>query len=141
MLSVPFATQYRVVQAGKNLASAIVTVGVACRLSTNVGSYRVTRDHLVTFSGTLKPALPGTLLAIQRKDSKGRWQLVGGMAARTSNATQAKYTRRVRIHSTGTYRVYAGVSDGKFHVDLPAVPADVPQVGLPVESGVVDSEQ
>lgn len=114
LLGIPFTTQYRAVQVGKALTSNILTVGVASRVKTNVSSYRVKRNRLVTFSGTLKPALPGTLMAVQKRDSKGRWVLIGGMAARKSNSTQAKFKRRVRVYSAGTYRVYAGSSDGRY---------------------------
>lgn len=122
LLAVPFNTQYRVVQAGKSLTSPIVTVGVASRVSTNVSSSRVRRGRSVIFSGFLKPALPGTLMVVQRKNSKGNWQLAGTMIARTGSATEARYTRKVRMLSTGSYRVFAGVADGRY---LPSLGREV----------------
>jgi hypothetical protein len=114
LLSVPFATQYRVVQVGKSLTSAVVSLGVSARVSARVSSRKVRRGSKVTFSGILKPALPGTVMSVQRLDSKGRWRSVGRVTARTSNAVQAKFSRRVTIRSSGTYRVYAKVTDGRF---------------------------
>lgn len=122
LLPVGLNTQFRAVRVGKSLTSQVVLASVAVRVATNVGTYRVRKGSLLTFSGTLKPALPGTLLAVQKKDSKGRWQLIGGMAARTSNSEQAKFKRRVRIRSAGTYRIYAGAADGRY---VPAVGREI----------------
>lgn len=112
VLTVPFATQYRAVVAGKS-TSAIVGVSVVPRISTQVAT-RVRRGGRVTFHGLITPALPGTPMAIQRRNSKGGWTLIGGMISRTYTATRSKYRKRVRITSSGVYRVYAGVSDGRF---------------------------
>ncbi len=112
VLTVPFATQYRALVAGKS-TSAIVGVSVVPRISTQVVT-RVRRGARVTFHGLLTPALPGTPMAIQRRNSKGGWTLIGGMVSRTYSTTRSKYRKRVRITSTGIYRVYAGVSDGRF---------------------------
>ena len=112
VLTVPFATQYRAVVAGRS-TSAIVGVSVVPRISTQVVT-RVHRGARVTFHGLITPALPGTPMAIQRRNSKGGWTLIGGMVSRTYTAARSKYRKRVRITSTGIYRVYAGVSDGRF---------------------------
>lgn len=115
LLSVGFNTQYRVVLPDRpSVPSPIVTVSVMPTVATKVGTYRVHKGSLLTFSGTIKPAADGTLMAVQRKSSTGRWITVGGMAARHSNSKQSKFKRRVRIHSTGTYRVYAGLNNGKY---------------------------
>jgi len=115
LLSVPFNTQYRIALPDKpEVPSPIVTVSVMAKVATHVGTYRVRRGSLLTFSGTMKPAVPGTLMAVQRKSAKGKWITVGGMAARRSNSTQSKFKRRVRIHRTGTYRVFAGLDNGRY---------------------------
>ncbi len=113
VLSVPFATQYRAVQVGKSVTSPVLTVGVSSRISTSVSATRVRRGRYVRFFGTLKPALPGTLMVVQRKNSKGAWQLAGTMVA-TGTTSDARYSRRIRVYSAHTYRVYAAVADGKF---------------------------
>lgn len=122
LMPIALNTQFRAVRVGRSLTSQIVLASVAVRVGTRVGSYRVRKGALLTFSGTIKPALPGTLLAVQKKDSKGAWRLVAGMAARRSNGQQAKFKRRVRIRSAGVYRVYAGAADGRY---VPAVGREI----------------
>lgn len=115
LLFVPFNAQYRVVLLDRpNVASPIVTLNVAVRVNARVGTNRVRKGSLLTFQGTIQPAIGGSLLSVQRKDSKGRWVKVGGMAARHSNSKQSKFKRRVRIRRTGTYRVYATVANGQY---------------------------
>lgn len=114
LLSVPLATQYRAVQVGKSVTSPVLTLGVLSRVSTNVSATRVRRGRSVRFFGTLKPVLPGTLMIVQRKNSKGAWQLARTTTATTGKTDAARYSTRVRILSTGTYRVYAAVADGRF---------------------------
>jgi len=79
-------------------------------------SYRVHKGSRLTFSGTIRPAAPGTLMAVMRKSSTaaGGWAVAGGMTARTSNSSQSKYSKKIRITRSGTYAVYAGYADGKF---------------------------
>lgn len=112
VLTVPLNSQYRAVVAGR-AASAIVGVVVTPRVSTYVTT-RVRRGRYVTFRGFLTPALPGTLMAIQRRTSKGGWSLIGGMASRAYTAGRSRYRKHVRITSTGVYRVYAGVTNGMY---------------------------
>lgn len=112
--ALPMTTQYRVVRAGASLASPVALVGVQPVVSTRVGTYRVRRNARLTFSGTIRPALPGTLMALQKKKADGSWALIAGMVSRTSNSEQSKYKVRVRIPRGGTYRVYAGIANGKF---------------------------
>jgi hypothetical protein len=114
LLSVPLTTQFRVVLPDKpGVVSPIVTAGVAVRVGTHLGTTRVRRRGLLTFSGTLKPAVDGTPIAIQ-KQRGGAWITVAGTVARHSNSSQSKYVKKVRINRGGNYRVYAGVVNGSF---------------------------
>jgi hypothetical protein len=112
LLSVPINTQYRVrLPARTSVVSPIVTLNVQVRVGTTVSRTRVRRGSILTFSGTLTPAIDGTLLAVQRK-SGDKWVLVAGMAARRGANNTSTYKRRVRITRGGTYRVYAGANNG-----------------------------
>jgi hypothetical protein len=114
LLSVPQNTQYRVRLPDKtSVISPIVTINVMVKVSTSVSHTRVKRGSLVTFKGTLTPAVGGTLLAIQRK-SGSKWILVAGMAARPGTSGKSSYKRRVRITKGGKYRVYAGANNGAY---------------------------
>jgi hypothetical protein len=60
LLSVPLNTQYRVVIPGSpQIASPIVSVGVAVRVATNTSRTRVRTGRVVRFFGTVRPAPRG----------------------------------------------------------------------------------
>jgi hypothetical protein len=114
-LAVPFNTQFRVALPDKPaIASPIVVVSVAVRVSTHLGSHTVTRGHKLTFSGTLTPAVDGTPIAIQKLNSKNHWVTVAGTDARHSSTGKSVYSKHVTISRGGKYRVYAGVSNGMY---------------------------
>jgi hypothetical protein len=112
---VPFNTQYRVTLPDKpSVVSPIVVVSVQALVGTRVGSYRVHKDHQLTFSGSVRPAVDGTPIAIQKKNSKGNWVTVAGTAARHGSDTSSIYSKKVTIRRGGTYRVYVGVANGSY---------------------------
>ena len=114
LLQVPFNTQYRVTLPDKpSVVSPIVVVSVQVRVSTHVGTTRVTRGHKLTFSGSVTPAADGTPIAVQKKRGS-TWVTVAGTVARHHSASSSRYTKKVTIRSGGTYRVYAGVSNGSY---------------------------
>jgi hypothetical protein len=114
-LPVAFNTQFRVALPDKPaVASPIVVVSVAVRVSTHLGAHTVTRGHELTFSGTLTPAVDGTPIAIQKLNSKHHWVTVAGTAARHSSAGKSAYSKHVKISRGGKYRVYAGVTNGQY---------------------------
>lgn len=120
---VAFNTQYRVSLPSKpSVVSPIVVVSVAVRVSTKLGTHKVTRGHSLTFKGTLQPAVDGTPIAIQKLNSKKHWVTIAGTAARHSSASSSSYSKKVKIRSGGKYRVYAGVTNGMY----------VPNVGTTV---------
>jgi hypothetical protein len=114
-LPAPEATaQYRVrtVAGQPAVTSAILTLGVAVRVKTNVSRTRVGRGSRVRFSGTIRPARPGARYAIQKQTRTGNWVTVAGSITRTGTTTFSGFSRRVRIRSGGNYRVFVQIVDG-----------------------------
>ena len=58
----------------------------------------------VRFSGTVRPRHNGRRVNIQRK-SGSRWITVARPTLRALNASTSRYSRRIRVRSSGTYRV------------------------------------
>ena len=100
------ATQLRVVTADNKVASRPVTVAVAVRVRTHVSRTRVKRHRRVRFSGSFRPAAEGALFAIQKR-KRGRWVTVAGGVTHSS-----RFSRRIRVHRGGRYRVYVRVTGG-----------------------------
>jgi hypothetical protein len=114
ILTQPVTTQYRIVLPGKpGVVSPIVTASVSVIVRTTLGTTRVRRGGRLTFKGTLRPAVDGTPIAIQKRRGS-RWVTVAGTVARHSNSSQSKYSKKVRVPRGGTYRVYAGVANGSY---------------------------
>jgi hypothetical protein len=114
LLSVPVNTQYRVVIPGSpQIASPIVSVGVAVRVATNTSRRRVRTGRVVRFFGTVRPARPGAQFAVQVL-RKGAWRTVAGGITRGSRNGVSRYSRRVRIRRGGQYRVFVSIVDGNF---------------------------
>jgi hypothetical protein len=113
--AVPFNTQYRVALPQKpSVVSPIVVVSVSVRVSTKLGTHTVRRGHALTFKGTISPAVDGTPIAIQKLNSKKHWVTVAGTAARHSSSSSSSYSKKVTIRRGGKYRVYAGVTNGRY---------------------------
>ncbi|HWH95915.1 MAG TPA: fibronectin type III domain-containing protein [Baekduia sp.] len=113
--AVPFNTQYRVALPDKpSVVSPIVVVSVAVRVSTHLGTRTVTRGHKLTFQGSIRPAVDGTPIAIQKLNSKNRWVTIAGTVARHNSSASSVYSKKVTIRSGGKYRVYAGVANGMY---------------------------
>jgi hypothetical protein len=114
LLSVPLNTQYRVLIPTKpEIASPIVSVGVMPKVGTSVTDTHVRRGQRVRFSGTMKPGLGGERLAIQKLKPKG-WVTVAGATTHKSSSTSSRYTKRIRISSAGSYRVFIASANGSF---------------------------
>jgi hypothetical protein len=115
LLSVPVNTQYRVLIPDRpEIASPLLSVSVAVRVSTSVSTTRVRSGGLVRFFGTLRPARVGTQIGIQKLNSKGNWITVAGTITHRLTSTASRYSKRVRIRRGGTYRVFAAVVDGNY---------------------------
>jgi hypothetical protein len=112
---VAFNTQFRVALPDKpSVVSPIIVVSVAVRVSTHLGTRTITRGHKLTFSGSVRPAVDGTPIAIQKLNSKNHWVTIAGTAARHNSSASSVYSRKVTIRRGGKYRVYAGVANGMY---------------------------
>jgi hypothetical protein len=115
LLSVPVNTQYRVLIPDKpEIASPLVGVSVAVRVSTNVSSTRVRTNGRVRFFGRISPARPGAQIAIQKLNSKKNWITVTGTITHSAGTSFSRYGKTIRIRRGGTYRVFVRFVDGNF---------------------------
>jgi hypothetical protein len=114
LLSVPLNTQFRVLIPTKpDIASPIVSVGVAPKVGTSVTDTRVRRGQRVRFTGTVKPGRGGERIAIQKLKPQG-WVTVAGTITRSSSSTSSRYSKRIRISRSGSYRVFVASLDGSY---------------------------
>jgi hypothetical protein len=114
LLSLPLTTQFRVLIPGKpEIASPIVTVGVAVRVATYVSARRVRTGHVVRFFGTVRPARAGAQYAVQNLRGK-RWVTVAGGITHGTAGGVSRYAKRVRIRHGGAYRVFVAIVDGNY---------------------------
>jgi hypothetical protein len=115
LMAIPFNTQFRVALPDKpSVVSPIVVVSVSVLISTRLGARTVHKGHKLTFQGAVRPAVDGTPIAIQKRNSKGTWVTIAGTAARHNSSKSSVYSKKVTIRSGGQYRVYAGVTNGSF---------------------------
>jgi hypothetical protein len=114
LMAVPFNTQYRVALPDKpSVVSPIVVVSVSVLVSTRLGTKTVHKGHKLTFRGSIRPAVDGTPIAIQ-KQRNGKWVTVSGTVARHNSSASSTYSKHVTIRTGGRYRVYAGVANGSY---------------------------
>jgi len=114
LLSLALNTQFRVLIPDKpEIASPIVTVGVAVRVATNVSTRRVRTGHVVRFFGTVRPARAGAQYAVQNLRGK-RWVTVAGGITHGTAGGVSRYAKRVRIRHGGDYRVFVAIVDGNY---------------------------
>jgi hypothetical protein len=109
LLSVPVNTQYRVLMPQRpEVASPVVAVGTAVRVSTQVRKRRGNRRGVLRFSGRISPAAPGSAVYIQ-KFRRNKWVNIARTFARASSSSSSRYVKRVRQRRGGRYRVWANV--------------------------------
>src|SRR4051812_45302762 len=113
-LALPLTTQLRVQTTDKKVTSPVATIGVAVRVETRVGTYRVTRGHRVRFSGVIHPGREGAQYAIQKLGRMGQWVTVAGGITRGGKTSFSGFSRRVRIRRGGQYRVFVRIIDGNY---------------------------
>jgi hypothetical protein len=110
VLSVPVNTQFRVLMPTKpEVASPIVLVGAAVRVSTTVRVRRFSRTGIVRLSGSITPAVDGTEVQIQ-KFQHDAWTTIASTAARHSTGGKSVYSRSLRQRRHGRYRVYVNAA-------------------------------
>ena len=99
-------TRYRVVAStAPKVTSPIVTVRVAYRVGLTVSDSTPRRGSLVRFSGSVGPRKDGSTAFIQKRRSDGRFVTVARATLRAATATRSAYSKRIRVNSSGTYRV------------------------------------
>jgi hypothetical protein len=111
ILAVPVTTQYRVLLPNvPAVQSPIVTVGVQPKVT--LSAKRV-HGNTFRFRGSIRPAHDGAGIVVQRLRN-GAWVSVshGSGHARAAKGDVSKYSKRVRIRRSGTYRVFAGTNNG-----------------------------
>jgi hypothetical protein len=114
LLSVPLNTQYRVQMPNKPaVVSPIVPVGVAPRMRTWVSATRVSRGKRVRFHGIVRPRRDGGQIAIQKFKHNG-WVTITGTILKARDDASSKWSRRVRIVHSGSYRVFTGGPDDAY---------------------------
>lgn len=90
--------------------SPITTANVASLISLHVHT-RVSKGHLLRFSGSVLPAQDGLIVKIQKRDRAGVFRTVAHTTLSHDSATNSSYSRRLRIKRTGTYQTVV-VSNG-----------------------------
>jgi hypothetical protein len=100
-------TQYKVVaKTSPPTESGAVFVRVALRVSFSVGDSTPKRGARVRLSGTVAPAHDGKPCLIQKKTATG-WKTVTRTTLLANGTATSKYSKRLRIRASGTYRVVA----------------------------------
>jgi len=89
-------------------ASPEVAVAVAPLVGLKVGDSTPRKGQRVRFKGTVRPQHDGTRVAIQRKRADGTWVTVRSPLLRDAGSTYSRYSKRIRIRRSGTYRTVIG---------------------------------
>ena len=111
------STDYRVLgKAAPTATSAVAKVNVRVAVSSHVSTSKPAKGAMVKFSGFVTPAYNGKEVSIQRKTASG-WKTVAraklAAAAASGGLTRSKYSRRVKVSKSGTYRVWFNPADGR----------------------------
>jgi hypothetical protein len=109
-------TIYNVVaKVGPSATSSNLLVKVRVRVTLGVSTLKPAVGQLVRFQGFVLPAYNGQAVQIQRRTPTG-WRTVARAklvaAAPLATIARSKYTKRLRIRSSGTYRVRFAPADG-----------------------------
>lgn len=109
-------TQYKVTaKTSPPIESGTVFVQVRLRVSFKVSDSTPKKGALVRFSGTVAPAHDGKPVLIQKKTSTG-YKTVATTTLLDNGTATSKYSKKLRIRRSGTYRVVVQSGD-QDHVD------------------------
>src|SRR3954447_21392876 len=98
-------TKLRLQTAGApKLTSAESTVTVAWRTGLRVSDSTPRKGQSVRFSGSVHPAHPGGTVLIQKRTASG-FRTVKSTVLKAATSTFSTYSTRLKIRSTGSYRV------------------------------------
>ncbi len=110
-------THYRVtVKTRPSITSAVTAVAVRVKVGLRLSDLTPARGQRVRFSGTVTPAHDGKLVRIQKRTSTGAWKTVASTPLVTTTpvngVARSKFSTRLRINATATYRVRVVPADG-----------------------------
>ncbi len=114
-------TRYRVsAKTSPPVVSPVVRVNVRVKVTLRVSDRTPARGQRVRFSGLVIPAHDGKIAKIQRRTATGTWKTVVSAtlkpALAVNGVTRSRYSRRLTIRRTGTYRVRVSPGDGDHSV-------------------------
>jgi hypothetical protein len=109
-------TTYRVVaKTAPQATSSNVAVKVMVKVTLGVSTSKPKAGSLVRFSGIVLPAYNGKAVQVQRKTRTG-WKTVAqttlAPATPLGSVARSKFNKRLRVRTTGTYRVLFNPADG-----------------------------
>jgi hypothetical protein len=90
--------------AAPRLTSSEATIAVAWRVGFRVSDSTPNKGQRVRFSGSVHPAHAGGTVLIQKRTASG-FKTVKSTVLKAATATYSTYSTRLRIRTTGTYRV------------------------------------
>ena len=100
-------TQYKAVaKTSPPIESTAVFVRVRLRVSFTVSDSTPKKGTMVRFAGTVAPAHDGKPVLIQKKTATG-YKTVARTTLLDNGTATSKYSKKLRIRATGTYRVIA----------------------------------
>jgi hypothetical protein len=105
-------TRYQAVVKKAKATSPAALVNVRLAVTRRVSKATVKPGGRVRFSGVVRPVHDGKVVKIQRRTASGKWRTVAKTVTASSTPTESKYSKRVRIRHTGTYRVRVTPADG-----------------------------
>jgi hypothetical protein len=111
------STDYRVLgKTAPTATSPVAKVNVRVAVSSHVSTSKPAKGAMVKFSGFVTPAYNGKEVSIQRKTASG-WKTIAHAKLATATAsgglTRSKYSRRVKVSKSGTFRVWFNPADGR----------------------------
>jgi len=111
--SVPVNTQFVVQMPAKpEVASPIVVVGTTVSVTRRVKVNRGNRSGRVRFRGTVRPAVDGREVLIQKlRRSDGVWYNVGRTVTNASGGEFSRYSKTITQKKSGRYRVVVNMDD------------------------------
>jgi hypothetical protein len=104
----PLVNTHYQVQARTNprVTSPETTATVAYAVSMKTKGKRVSRGKRVRFSGVTLPAHDGATVLIEKRNRNGTYKTVAQTTLKHSTLPQSTYSRTVRLHRSGTFRVH-----------------------------------
>jgi hypothetical protein len=111
--SVPVNTQFLVQMPAKpEVVSPIVVVGTTVKVTRHVSVQRGARRGRLRFRGTVRPAVDGREVVIQKlRRRDGVWQNIARTVTRFSGGEFSRYRKTIRQRRGGRYRVVVVMDD------------------------------